>query len=138
MVAERAAPEAGIAFAKGFAPAPAQFGNALPGECPDGGEGDVRRIEGGDIPEGFPGEKFLHAVHDRVVVHLQLDLEHDAGLRYDFHHLVVFRHVEGRNLHGQDVDAPPRAVLDLLQVAAVRGSDDDSLDFRMGVEHLVV
>ena len=138
MVAQRAAAVAGIALAQVLRVAVAQLRIALPGEGEHGREGDVGGLEGLHLADGALVKQLLEAGHDRVVVQLQLDLAHDAGLLGQLDHLVVLLHVEGGDLHGQDVDAALGAQLHLAQVLLVGGGDDHGLDLRMGVQHLDV
>ena len=137
MVAQGAAHEAGIALLQLLHLAEARLRIALPREGPHGRERDVRHLDGLDLPDRAFGDQFLQAADDGVVVHLEFDLADDARLVAHLDHLVVFVHVERRNLHREDVDALLGAPLHLLEVTVVRGRDDNGLDVGVLAVHLL-
>ena len=138
MVTQRAAAEPSVPFPQRYTFAVALFGYALPWERPDRGQRGVGRLEGQEIPQLSGCDKLLHAAHDRIVVQLQLDLTDHTLLFTEPDHLVVFVHVEGGDLHGEDVDAAVRAQPHLPQMFAVFTGKHHSLDLRMRVEHLLI
>ena len=138
MVRQRAAAAAGLAGTQRDAPAVAELRVALPGPPPDGIVRVVDHVDGQQLTQCALREHVADAVQRGVVAHLQLHLANDAGLFGDLHHLPVLVHVEGRDLHGEDVQTAAGSLPHLTHMAEVVAADDDRFDLGMGVVELLV
>ena len=69
-------------------------------------------------------------------MHFQFDLADDPRFLNHTDHLVVFRHIERRNLHGEDMDTAAGALLHLFQMTVVRRSENNRFNIRMFFKHL--
>ena len=137
VVAERTTLVARITFLEMLDLPEARLRIALPRERPYGRKRDVGHLHGLDLADRAVLHELLQALYDRVVVHLKLDLADNSRLVAHCDHLVILLHVEGRNLHRQNVDALLRAPFHLLEVTVVGGRDHNSLNVGVLSVHLL-
>ena len=135
MIAERAAAETMILRRKRNNFAVARLGIALPWERPHRRKRDIRRLNRNKFAELAGADNFLQPFDHGVVVHFEFDLADDPGPVNHFDHFVIFGHVEGRDLHREDVEPALRAELHLFKMAVIGGRDYDRFDVRMFRKH---